>query len=282
MVLHQKYSDAEVSSIGRIAMAAELASVMTAMPPEVVEYLHRHHVVTLSTSSFTGMPHADTVVYASDSRCLYFFAGQGTQMLRNIRDSRYISFTIDDYTVDWRKVREMQGVGRCKPAPGEQDAAPWPLFVSKFGQGFARPPGVLHAISPGELHFVDYDYDVVAGQPSQSRSRIYQLEDEPRPPAQGAVSTSLKSLTFEPGQIVFRPGDSAGHYYVVIDGEVEIRGEGYGADQTVLRLGPGKFFGDRATLRGQQGALTCHAVTRATLLEVDRTTLRDLLEARSS
>jgi CRP-like cAMP-binding protein len=70
--------------------------------------------------------------------------------------------------------------------------------------------------------------------------------------------------------------DATSEYYVVIDGEVEIRGEGYGADQTVLRLGPGKFFGDQATLRGQRGALTCHAVTRSILLAVDRTALRDL------
>ena len=65
----------------------------------------------------------------------------------------------------------------------------------------------------------------------------------------------------------------------MIDGEVEIRGEGYGADQTVLRLGPGKFFGDQATLRGQRGALTCHAVTHSILLAVDRTALRDLLQS---
>ena len=64
----------------------------------------------------------------------------------------------------------------------------------------------------------------------------------------------------------------------MVAGEVEIRGEGHGADQTVLRLGPGQFFGDQATLRGQQGTLTCHAVTRAVLLAVERTSLRDLLD----
>jgi uncharacterized protein YhbP (UPF0306 family) len=260
-------------------MATEMASATRGIPGEVVEYLHRHHVITLSTSSFTGMPHADTVVYMNDAHSIFFFAGEGTQMLRNIKDSRYISFTIDDYTIDWRKVRELQGVGRCRPAGEDQDADAWSMYLSKFGSGSARPPGILHKIVPGELHFVDYDYAVVAGQASQIRSRVYQIEDAPPPPSQGAVATSLDRLTYEPGQIVFRPGDSTGEYYVVIDGEVEIRGEGYGADQTVLRLGPGQFFGDQATLRGQEGALTCHAVTRSMLLAVDRTSLRDLLEA---
>jgi uncharacterized protein YhbP (UPF0306 family) len=263
-------------------MAAEVASVTKGIPAEVVEYLHRHHVVTLSTSSFTGMPHADTVVYVNDSQRIYFFAGEGTQMQRNIRDSWYISFTIDDYTVDWRKVRELQGVGQCQSAVAEHDAIAWSLYQSKFGRGSVRPPGVLHTITPSELHFVDYDYAVVAGQASQIRSRTYQVEDAPPPPSQGAVATSLDRLTFEPGQIVFRPGDATGEYYVVLDGEVEIRGEGYGADQTVLRLGPGKFFGDQATLRGQKGALTCHAVARTMLLAVDRMALRDLFEAGSA
>jgi CRP-like cAMP-binding protein len=80
---------------------------------------------------------------------------------------------------------------------------------------------------------------------------------------------------------VFRPGDPTGEYYVVIEGEVEIRGEGFGADQAVVRLGPGQFFGDQGTLRGQRGALTCHAVTKCALSVVDRSTLRDLLEPRA-
>ncbi len=258
---------------------ANLTSVTTTgIPEEVIEHLHRHHVVTLSTSSFTGMPHADTVVYTSDPHSIYFFAGEGTQMLRNIKDSRRVSFTIDDYTIDWRKVRELQGVGRCHLAGQEEDAWAWSLYQSKFGQGAVRPPGFLHAIVPSEMHFVDYDYAKVAGQETRIR-RTFQIEDAPPPPSQGAVATNLDRLTYEPGQIVFRPGDSTGEYYVVIDGEVEIRGEGYGADQTVLRLGPGQFFGDQATLRGQQGALTCHAVKRSILLAVDRTALRDLLES---
>src|SRR5277367_1602144 len=113
--------------VGRLAMTTGLASITKSIPDEVVEYLQRHHVVTLSTSSFTGMPHADTVVYLNDAHGILFFAGDGTQMLRNIRDSRHVSFTIDDYTIDWRKVRELQGVGRCQPVSTDQDSWAWSL-----------------------------------------------------------------------------------------------------------------------------------------------------------
>lgn len=75
-------------------MATELASATRGIPGEVVEYLHRHHVITLSTSSFTGMPHADTVVYMNDAHSIFFFAGEGTQMLRNIRAPPGILHTI--------------------------------------------------------------------------------------------------------------------------------------------------------------------------------------------
>ena len=258
-------------------MAQATTSVTSGIPTEVVAYLQLHHIVTVSTSSFTGLPHADTVAYANDDNKLYFFLGEGTQMHRNVKDARRVAFTIDDYTVDWRKVRELQGVGRCLPSTLDEEGQARALFLDKFGHGVEGSSGILHTVIPGEMHFVDYDYAQAIGEETQVRSRTFQIVDAPLPPSQGAVATDLDRLTFEPGQVVFRPGDSHGEYYVVIEGEVEVRGEGYGADQTVIRLGPGQFFGDQGTLRGQRGALTCHAVTRCALLVVDRTALRELL-----
>src|SRR5215472_4994134 len=129
-------------------MTTQAASITQGMPGEVIEHLKRHHVITLSTSSFTGMPHADTVVYVNNAASILFVAGEGTQMLRNIKNSRHVSFTVDDYTTDWRKVRELQGVGRCRPATEEQAAAAWPLYLVKFGQEFVRPPGSAYVITP--------------------------------------------------------------------------------------------------------------------------------------
>jgi nitroimidazol reductase NimA-like FMN-containing flavoprotein (pyridoxamine 5'-phosphate oxidase superfamily) len=93
-------------------MTTPVASKTREIPAEVVGYLHRHHVVTLSTSSFTGMPHADTVVYLNDAHGIFFFAGDGTQMLRNIRDSRHVSFTIDDTGARYASFRASGGASR--------------------------------------------------------------------------------------------------------------------------------------------------------------------------
>jgi uncharacterized protein YhbP (UPF0306 family) len=247
-------------------------------PTDVAEYLRLHHVITLGTSSFTGMPHADTVIYANDDWRLYFFGIDSTTIARNVKASRYIAFTIDDYTTDWRKVRELQGVGQCQAAdPGEEEWALW-LCSQKFGAMFVRPAGVLFRVLPGEMHFVDYDYATVATRAiPEITERMFSFEDATRAPHRGAVSTSLDQAVFEPGQVIFRPGDRAGQYYVVVQGEVEIRAEGYGADQTVARVGPGQLFGDQGALRGQRGVFTAHAVTRTVLLAVERETMRDLL-----
>jgi CRP-like cAMP-binding protein len=48
----------------------------------------------------------------------------------------------------------------------------------------------------------------------------------------------------------------------------------------VTRVGPGELFGDQATLKGQRGAFTAHAVTPTVLLAVRREAMRDLLQPR--
>jgi uncharacterized protein YhbP (UPF0306 family) len=251
------------------------------MPAEVADYLRIHHVMTLSTSSFTGMPHADTTVYASDDMRVYFFATEGSDLVRNVTDSRHVSFTIDDYTTDWRKVRELQGVCRCKPATEQERDWAMVSWRAKFGHS-ASPGGVMFAMVPHEMHFVDYDYATVTGSEPAITSRSYIMQEGAEGAASAPVATTLDHSDFEAGAIIFRPGDSVGIYYVVLSGEVEIRGEGFGADQTVTRVGVGQMFGDRAALRGQRGALTAHAVTDTSLLAVQRDTIRDLLQSDSS
>ncbi|HWC35028.1 MAG TPA: cyclic nucleotide-binding domain-containing protein [Mycobacteriales bacterium] len=244
------------------------------MPLGLVTYLRLHHVVTVSTSSFTGLPHADTVVYVNDDRRIFFHVSPGTQMHRNITDSRHVSVTIDDYTTDWRKVRELQGVGRCAPATADEADIGRGLFKEKFGSQDLLPNGELYRMLPSELHFVDYDYATVTSA-SKPLERTYTIEGAEKAPSRGAVATNLDRLTFDTGSIIFQPG-SPGGFFVVLEGLVEIRGEGFGVDQTVVQAGPGELFGDQAALRGQRGGLTAHAVERTVLLSVDAGAIRDL------
>jgi len=249
------------------------------MPLGLVTYLRLHHVVTVSTSSFTGLPHADTVVYVNDDRRIFFYVTPSTQMHRNIIDSRHVSVTIDDYTTDWRKVRELQGVGRCAPASPEEQALGESLFKEKFGSHQLLPDGAMYRMLPSELHFVDYDYATVTAS-AKPLETTYQIAGAAASPTQGAVATKMDRFTFEAGQIIFQPGGRVGQFFVVLEGLVEIRSEGFGVDQTVVQAGPGELFGDQAALRGQRGALTAHAIERSVLLAVEPSAIRDL--ARSN
>ena len=244
------------------------------IPAEVVQYLSLHHIITLSTSSFTGRPHANTVAFASDDQYLYFYGKQDSILGKNIRDNRHVSFTVDDYTQDWRKVRELQGVGACALANEHGVSRALMLMRNKFGKEFSPPEGDLYVISPNEMHFVDFDYTKVAGAP-EMHVQSYQLVDEPTPEPI-PMSAELERRTFAAGTVIFSPAQAKGDYYVVLDGEVEIRAEGHGADQTVVRVGPGGMFGDRAALGGQKGQLTAHAVQPTILLTVERSSIRDL------
>ncbi|MGH3476106.1 MAG: cyclic nucleotide-binding domain-containing protein [Pseudonocardiaceae bacterium] len=253
-------------------------------PQDVVDYLRLHHIITLSTASFTGLPYANTVAYANDTEALYFAALAGSTVVRNIADNKYVSFTIDDYTTDWRKVRELQGVGACRSADEQERFHAAVLFKGKFARTHVDPVGTLHVVWPIEMHFVDYDYDVVSAigerrAAPEVTSRTFAM-DNTKAPVHAAVSTSLDRSSFVAGEVIFRPGDPAGQYYVVVEGEVEVRGEGYGADQTVTRVGPGQLFGDQATLKGQRGVFTAHAVAPTVLLAVRREAMRDLLLPR--
>ena len=80
---------------------------------EVDRYLRNNHAVTISTSSFTGLPHANTAPYFSDDRRLYFFVRAESILLSNLLGSHHAAFTIDEYAPPWRKRRELHGGGQC-------------------------------------------------------------------------------------------------------------------------------------------------------------------------
>ena len=99
------------------------------IPAQVASYLLLHHIVTLGTESITGMPHAATTAYASGEAGVYFSMRPEELTVKNVAANHWASFTIDDYTPDFRKVRELRGVRRCGPVG---DRGEWAYAVSLF------------------------------------------------------------------------------------------------------------------------------------------------------
>ena len=245
------------------------------IPAQVVSYLQLHHILTLGTSSFTGMPHAATTAYASGPTAVYFSMLPDQLTMRNIEANHWASFTIDDYTPDFRKVRELRGVGRCAPVddPEEQTAA-MGLFAEKLPNLPSGALGNMQRITPLELHFVDFEYTAGVAVPHES-SLVYEAAPETANAVSAAISTQLENLLLEPGEVIVRQGERSDRFFIIVDGEVEVRREGHGQDVVVTRHGAGQLFGEVGALTGAPQEATFVAVRPSIILAIDRRSFQD-------
>ena len=246
------------------------------VPQQVLDYLELHHIITIATASFTGMPHAATTAYVSDGSGVYFSMQPQEVTVRNIDANHFASFTVDDYTPDFRKVRELRGVGRSAPLT---DADRINAVLGLFSYKLPNTPkdaltNILH-VRPLELHFVDFEYTDGVAVPMESNI-VYQAAPETTAPA-GGVSTQLEPISFEPGQVIVRQGDRSERFFIIVEGEVEVRREGHGQDVVVTRHAKGQFFGEAGALSGVPQSATFVAVTPTTVLAVDRSALQDFV-----
>jgi hypothetical protein len=122
----------------------------------VDRYLRNNHAVTLSTSSFTGLPHANTAPYVSDDQFLYFFVRDESLLLSNLLENHRAAFTVDEYAPPWQKRRELHGGGICGPANEQQTIGVVELCAEKFGN--FTPTGSIWWLEPAGLYFIDYTF----------------------------------------------------------------------------------------------------------------------------
>jgi hypothetical protein len=240
------------------------------IPAQVASYLRVHHIITIGTASITGMPHAATIAYASGDAGVYFSMRPDELTVKNVAANHWASFTVDDYTPDFRKVRELRGVGRCGPVDDRAEQAyATSLFTDKIPALPREALANLHRITPLVLDFVDFEYTDGVGIPRES-SIVYEASPEAVQPMPADVSAQLENLTLEPGQVIVRQGERTDRFFIIVDGEVEVRREGHGQDVIVTRYGPGQLFGEAGALTGAPQSATFVAATRSTVLALDR------------
>jgi CRP-like cAMP-binding protein len=75
------------------------------------------------------------------------------------------------------------------------------------------------------------------------------------------LGSHMEQLTVQGGETIVRAGDEPDGFYLVVSGEVEVRGE---------RLGPGEFFGELALLDETTRSADVVAAAPSTLLRLDR------------
>lgn len=131
-----------------------MQTIATTFTAEVAVYLRDHFSVTLSTTSFTGLPHANTAQYVNNDQQIFFFARENSVLLQNLASNHQIAFTVDDYSPEWQKTRELHGTGTCGIADDACVATAWAIGAEKFGK--TLPRGVLCWLKPSGMYFIEY------------------------------------------------------------------------------------------------------------------------------
>jgi CRP-like cAMP-binding protein len=97
------------------------------------------------------------------------------------------------------------------------------------------------------------------------------------PDKQKLLCFSSERLTFEPGEVLFREGDTADAAYVLIDGTVEITVETPGGPLLVNTLGESDVVGETAIFGDVPRTATATAKTRLEALRVSKDLFLDLV-----
>jgi len=264
-------------------MAGE-ANAGANVPPHVLDYLKRHETLTLATASPAGVPRAATFVYVNDGATFYVWTRPEGTTAKHIEQNPQVSFAIDDYVADWRQTKGVQVNGKCRVvlSPAETRRIVQ-LFSEKFphvGADSVPSNVIFFRIEPFAVVFID---NTGSGAGDQSIGQEYSREvvydvfrSLPREEA-AQVAGEMRPMTVEPGEDIVREGAPADKFFIVVDGEVEVLRDIDGEERRLATMGKGQFFGEIAILRDMPRSATVRALTRVTLLAMERDTFRNLV-----
>jgi uncharacterized protein YhbP (UPF0306 family) len=256
------------------------------VPAHVLDYLAAQHTLTLATASPTGVPRASTFLYVNDGPNIFFWTRPDTVTARHIEQNPGVSFAIDEYSQDLGQTRGVQGSGEGSVVLSGAEIA---RVADLFGQKFPDlSPGATMSISffrivPTELEFIDNSREgAAAGEGTFGaefhREQSFSIFAELPPSSTEMITATLQSRTADPGEVIVREGAPADKFFIVVEGEVEIRrADGAGDGEVMSTLGPGHFFGEIAIMRDRPRSATVRATAPTTLLAMDHDTFRDLV-----
>jgi CRP/FNR family cyclic AMP-dependent transcriptional regulator len=92
------------------------------------------------------------------------------------------------------------------------------------------------------------------------------------------VATITRPTTFDADDLVVTEGEKTGRFYIIVEGEAEVRVHG----RPVNRLGPGNFFGEMSLLDDEPRSATVVAATPLRTLSIVSFNFRSLLKSNAS
>ena len=94
-----------------------------------------------------------------------------------------------------------------------------------------------------------------------------------------ARSQGVSRAHYEPGQIIFRQGDLARNFSIVLKGQVQVLQEKDGQEIERAILGPGEYFGEMALMRGIRRTASIRAISSVDILNMGGADFTDLAES---
>ena len=86
-----------------------------------------------------------------------------------------------------------------------------------------------------------------------------------------ARTNAILPMRFSAGEVIIRQGEPGSRFYVITAGQAEVTKHGRdGQDREVAVLGPGRYFGEIALLRGSGRTATVRALTDLAVVSLDR------------
>jgi CRP-like cAMP-binding protein len=98
----------------------------------------------------------------------------------------------------------------------------------------------------------------------------------------GGLPAGLEERTVAAGEVIVRQGQPADRFYVILSGECEVLRDRGSDEQSLSRLGPGRFFGETGLLAGVPRTATVVAVGEVRLLTLSRADFRAALAGTSA
>ncbi len=134
----------------------------------ILDYLRTHNTMTLATT-YTDLPWAATVFFASEDLHLYFFSAPDSRHCQNLAVNPRVAVTIQEDYKDWRKIQGIQLEGRVTLVDGVlEKAKAMTIYAAKYPEViklFTNPgSGVFYKaflkvkfyrVTPEKVFFID-------------------------------------------------------------------------------------------------------------------------------
>ncbi|MDH7484906.1 MAG: cyclic nucleotide-binding domain-containing protein [Anaerolineae bacterium] len=167
----------------------------------------------------------------------------------------------------------LTGKPQGQTARAATDVQLWALPKADFDELCSSYPAIRRALSRELRAHLNAEDRLLAVQWLRATPLFGELPEE----ALSAMARRLLLQHVPAGEFVFRVGEPGDALYLVESGQVELMADGQRADEPLVRLGAGGFFGEMALLTGRTRAANARALENSNLWVLYRADFDDLL-----